>query len=119
MAESPPVLWPALLLMFAGAGSAAIGVWVASPHRPLPWSRRRDRRGRRRNRRSRERDRDREPRRGLAGAGRTQTERRPPQPRLPPVAAQAHITSPTHESPDRGDRRPPRSSRWPLRRPLR
>ena len=117
MAESPPALWPALLLMFAGAGAAGIGAWVASPHRPLPWSRRRDHRGRRRNRRSRERDR--EPRRGLAGAGRTQAERHEPQPRLPPVAAHAQSITPNHESPDRGDHRPPRSSRWPLRRPLR
>ena len=115
MPESTPV-WPALLLMFAGAGSAAIGVWIASPHRPLPWPRRSDRDGRDRRRRRR---RDREPRRGLAGAGRTQAERRPPQPRLPPVAAHAQTTNPTHESPDRGDHHRPRSSRWPLRRPLR
>ena len=78
MPESSPALLPAVLLMFAGAGSAGLGAWVVSPHREAPWRRHDRHRGRGRNRDHRTRDRSREPRRHLAGAGNTHASRHVP-----------------------------------------
>ena len=50
MPESSPAVWPALLLMFAGAGFALAGVWVADLRGKPPWQNRGRRRDRNRDR---------------------------------------------------------------------
>ena len=50
MPESSPAVWPALLLMFAGAGFALAGVWVADLRGKPPWPTRGRRRDRHRDR---------------------------------------------------------------------
>ena len=79
MPESPPAVWPALLLMFAGAGFAPAGVRVANLRGEPPWPR--FRRGRR-NRRGRGPHRDGQPPRGYRPAA-PPARPFPPRPHVP------------------------------------
>ena len=105
MPEPSPAIWPALLLLFAGAGSAGLGAWVVSPHRKAPWRRRERPRGRNNRGRDRPRQHRRDDRSDPAGAGRTHAARHPPRPA--PRVPHTPLEMPPHPVVD------------PARRPLR